>query len=110
MLQIRVRLDDMEAIPAMTSKIESYLLKHEAIINPPKDPSARASSTSRMITPPCAAECHSHVVKKDAFLVVNQDVVLGVWAIAKEHSSGPAWPVGCYDGASGRYKMIADID
>ena len=109
-LQIRVRLDDMEAIPAMTSKIESYLLKHEAIINPPKRPIRAHLRDVKDDHAAVRVECHSHVVKKDAFLVVNQDVVLGVWAIAKEHSSGPAWPVGCYDGASGRYKMIADID
>lgn len=109
-LQIRVRLDDMDAIPSMTSKIESYLREHEAIINPPKRPIRVHLRDVKEDHAAVRVECHSHVVKKDAFLVVNQDVVLGVWKIVKEHSSGPAWPVGCYDGASGRYKMIADID
>ena len=38
-------------------------------------------------------EAHSHVVKKDAFLAVNQEITLAIFAIHKKHCAGPAWPV-----------------
>jgi hypothetical protein len=32
-------------------------------------------------------------VKKDAFLAVNQEITLAIFAIHKKHVTGPAWPV-----------------
>jgi len=37
-------------------------------------------------------ETHSNVLKKDAFLAMQQALILDLLAIAKRHTSGPAWP------------------
>ena len=102
-MNIRVRLDDLPTIPVMTSEIEEYLHDHPAVTNPPERP---IRVHLRDVLPDHAAvrvEAHTHIVKKEAFLAVNQEVTLGVYAIVGKFASGPAWPVGCYDGAAGKW-------
>ena len=37
-------------------------------------------------------ETHSNILKKDAFLAMQQALMLDLLAISKKHTSGPAWP------------------
>ena len=103
-MNIRVRLDDLNVIDQMTQEVTDYLMKHSAIVKPPRRP---IRVHLRDIKPDHAnvrVEAHSHLVKKDPFLQANQEITIAVFKIVEKWSTGPAWPVGCYDGMTGSSK------
>ena len=101
-MNIRVRLDDLPTIPVMTSEIEEYRHHdHPAVTNPMSGQSACISVMSYLTTQRCVLG-RTHIVKKEGLPSGEPEVTLGVYAIVGKFASGPAWPVGCYDGAAGR--------
>jgi small-conductance mechanosensitive channel len=92
-INVRVRYEDFENVPAMTNEMEAYLRAHDAIIQPPKRPIRVHLRDVKDDHAAVRIEAHSHVVKKDAFLNVNQEITLAIFAIHKKHCAGPAWPV-----------------
>ena len=92
-INLRVRYEDLETVPAMTSAVEAYLRAHTAVIQPPKRPIRVHLRDVKDDHAAIRVEAHSHVVKKDAFLAVNQEITLAIFAIHKKYATGPAWPV-----------------
>ena len=92
-VNVRVRYEDLETVPAMTSEVEAYLRAHDAVIQPPARPIRVHLRDVKDDHAAIRVEAHSHVVKKDAFLAVNQEITLAIFAIHKKHVTGPAWPV-----------------
>ena len=92
-INVRVRYEDFENVPAMTNEMEAYLKAHDAVIQPPKRPIRVHLRDVKDDHAAIRIEAHSHVVKKDAFLAVNQEITLAIFAIHKKHATGPAWPV-----------------
>ena len=89
---IRVRYDDAQHIPAMTTGIEAYLRNHVKIITHSKPVRVHLREI-RDDHLSIRVETHSHVINKDEFLPIQQEILLGIFNIVKLHSSGPAWPV-----------------
>ena len=92
-INLRVRYEDLDTVPAMTAAMEAYLCAHDAVIQPPEKPIRVHLRAVKDDHAAIRVEAHSHVVKKDAFLAVNQEIALAIFAIHKKHATGPAWPV-----------------
>jgi hypothetical protein len=64
-INVRVRYEDFENVPAMTSEMEAYLRAHAAVIQPPASaPFACICSDVKDDHAAIRVEAHSHVVKK----------------------------------------------
>ena len=90
---IRVRLDDAPMIPKMTEEITQYLADHPSIIKPPQRPIRVHCRDIKDDHLAIRVETHCSVVKKDPFLQVQQELLLGMFDICKRNSTGPAWTV-----------------
>ena len=91
-VELRVRFDDAPKVPIMTQEITTYLRMHDAIVkgSRPIRVHLRGVKEDHLSI---RVECHSHVVKKEPFLDVQQEVILGILDVVRRYSSGPAWPV-----------------
>lgn len=105
-MNIRVRFDDLNKVPEITREIERYLKNHAAVVQPPNRPIRVHLRDVQPDHGNIRVEAHSHITKKDLFLAANQEITLAVFEIVDRFSTGPAWPIGCYDGMKGseRYR------
>lgn len=89
---VRVRYDDAQNIPCVTQEIERYLRNHPKIIRPPARPIRVHLRDIKDDHLSIRVETHSGELKKDAFLVIQQEILLGIFNIVRQYTSGPAWP------------------